>query len=221
MIRFGVPSCIPDQVAWATQFGTPHPGAGFVGFWWVTPCLHQETMNKCQSCCTNRGRPSPGALTFCWSAARKRNISTCIHRCPNNTNKHGSVYPSIALAGGVSVFASKQRIVAAKHHNQFNPKLVHRFIMGREGWFGVTTWFVFSASLHILLSNFCGVCVLIPFLQEINVQKFQGPDNPTSQLLPIMSFKGCSGGEGRKDKGGGEGSRSWVTKWSCSERWCV
>lgn len=33
MIRFGVPSCIPDQVAWATQFGTPHSGAGFVGFW--------------------------------------------------------------------------------------------------------------------------------------------------------------------------------------------
>ena len=33
----------------------------------------------------------------------------------------------------------------------------------------------------------------------------KGPDNPTSQLLPIMSFKGCSGvGEGRKDKGGGE-----------------
>jgi hypothetical protein len=36
----------------------------------------------------------------------------------------------------------------------------------------------------------------------------KGPDNPTSQLLPIMSFKGCSGvGEGRKDKGGGERSR--------------
>jgi hypothetical protein len=41
-------------VVWTTQFGTPHPGAGFVGFWWVTPCLHQETMNKCQSCCTKR-----------------------------------------------------------------------------------------------------------------------------------------------------------------------
>ena len=48
--------------------------------------------------------------------------------------------------------------------------------------------------------NFCGVCVLIPFLQEINVQKFQGPDNPTSQLLPIMSFKGCSGGKEGKTK---------------------
>jgi hypothetical protein len=36
-------------------------------------------------------------------------------------------------------------------------------------------------------------------------KRIKGPDNPTSQLLPIMSFKGCSGvGEGRKDKGGGE-----------------
>ena len=35
--------------------------------------------------------------------------------------------------------------------------------------------------------------------------EIKGPDNPTSQLLPILSFKGCSGdGEGRKDKGGGE-----------------
>jgi hypothetical protein len=42
-----------------------------------------------------------------------------------------------------------------------------------------------------------------------NISKITGPDNPTSQLLPIMSFKGCSGdGEGRKDKGCGEGSRS-------------
>jgi len=41
------------------------------------------------------------------------------------------------------------------------------------------------------------------------ISKIKGPDNPTSQLLLIMSFKGCSGdGEGRKDKGGGEGSRS-------------
>jgi hypothetical protein len=40
-------------------------------------------------------------------------------------------------------------------------------------------------------------------------KKIKGPDNPTSQLVPIMSIKGCSGdGEGRKDKGGGEGSRS-------------
>ena len=38
-----------------------------------------------------------------------------------------------------------------------------------------------------------------------NYIQIKGPDNPTSQLLPIMSFKGCSGvGEGRKDKGGGE-----------------
>jgi len=39
--------------------------------------------------------------------------------------------------------------------------------------------------------------------------KIKGPDNPTSQLLPIMSTKGCSGdGAGRKDKGGGERSKS-------------
>ena len=40
-------------------------------------------------------------------------------------------------------------------------------------------------------------------------EKIKGPDNPTRQLLPIMSTKCCSGdGEGRKDKGGGGGSRS-------------
>ena len=34
----------------------------------------------------------------------------------------------------------------------------------------------------------------------------KGPDNATSQLLPIMSNKCCSGdGEGGKDKGGGRG----------------
>ena len=43
------------------------------------------------------------------------------------------------------------------------------------------------------------------FLVAFWRQEIKGPDNPTSQLLPIMSFKGCSGvGEGRKDKGGGE-----------------
>ena len=36
-------------------------------------------------------------------------------------------------------------------------------------------------------------------------RKIKGPDNPTSQLLPKMSFNGLSGDrEGRKDKGGGE-----------------
>ena len=60
-------------------------------------------------------------------------------------------------------------------------------------------------------------------------RQIKGPDNPTSQLLPILSNKCCSGdGEGRKDKGGGGGSRS---KTSCvwrvvcdkvvCERWCV
>ena len=40
-------------------------------------------------------------------------------------------------------------------------------------------------------------------------EKIKGPDNPTSQLLPIISMKGCSrDGERRLGKGGGEGSRS-------------
>ena len=40
-------------------------------------------------------------------------------------------------------------------------------------------------------------------------KKIQGPDNPTRQLLPIISTKCCSGdGEGRNDNGGGGGSRS-------------
>ena len=41
------------------------------------------------------------------------------------------------------------------------------------------------------------------------VKKIKGPDNPTSPPLPIMSAKVCSrDGEGRKGKGGGEGSKS-------------
>ena len=41
------------------------------------------------------------------------------------------------------------------------------------------------------------------------IMKKKGPDNPTRQLLPIMSTKCCSGdGERMKDKGGGGGSRS-------------
>jgi len=41
------------------------------------------------------------------------------------------------------------------------------------------------------------------------MKEIKGPDSPTRQLLPIMSAKGCSrDGEGRKGKGGGEGSKS-------------
>ena len=40
----------------------------------------------------------------------------------------------------------------------------------------------------------------------IKVFEIKGPDNPTSQLLPIMSKKCCcADGEGRKDKGRGGG----------------
>ena len=47
-------------------------------------------------------------------------------------------------------------------------------------------------------------------------RQIKRPDNPTSQLRPIMSNKCCSGDrEGRKDKGGGGGSRS---KTSCMWR---
>ena len=47
-------------------------------------------------------------------------------------------------------------------------------------------------------------------------KKVKGPHSPTSQLLPIMINKFCSGdGEGRKDKGGGGG------KMVCDKVVCV
>jgi hypothetical protein len=54
-------------------------------------------------------------------------------------------------------------------------------------------------------TSFVGDC----FLKTRSfIGKNKGPDNPTSQLLPKMSFNGFSGDrEGRKDKGGGERSR--------------
>ena len=43
---------------------------------------------------------------------------------------------------------------------------------------------------------------------EGTVDRIKGPDNPTSQLLPKMSFNGFSGDrEAKKDKGDGERSR--------------
>jgi len=52
-------------------------------------------------------------------------------------------------------------------------------------------------------------CETSPFFELNDIKNtIKGPDNPTSQLLPIMSFNGFSGDkEGRKDKGGGERSR--------------
>ena len=55
---------------------------------------------------------------------------------------------------------------------------------------------------------------VIPYKAVAEVSKIKGPDNPTSQFLPIMSNIKCyrGEGEGRKDKGGGGASRS---KTSC------
>jgi hypothetical protein len=48
----------------------------------------------------------------------------------------------------------------------------------------------------------------LQIISGFSLKKIKGPDNPTSQLLPKMSFNGFSrDGEGRKDKGGGERSR--------------
>ena len=59
--------------------------------------------------------------------------------------------------------------------------------------------------------------------KESRIPRIKGPDNPTSQLLPIMSTKGCSrDGEGKgkeavKDR---EVKTVVCDKVEC-ERWCV
>ena len=61
-------------------------------------------------------------------------------------------------------------------------------------------------------------CVYSNGNTSISAKKNQGPDNPTIQLLPIMSTTCCSGdGEGRKDKGDGGGCGDKVAY----ESWCV
>ena len=56
--------------------------------------------------------------------------------------------------------------------------------------------------IYIYIIYLVYLCILFIFL----FISIKGPDNATSQLLPIMSNKCCSGdGEGRKDKGGGRG----------------
>ena len=57
-------------------------------------------------------------------------------------------------------------------------------------------------SSSILVAKCCNTCFNL---------LIKGPDDPTSQLLPKMSFNGFSGDrEGRKDKGGGERSCMYV-----------
>ena len=52
------------------------------------------------------------------------------------------------------------------------------------------------------------VIIIVIMIIMIMIIIIKGPDNPTSQLLPKMSFNGFSGDrEGRKDKGDGERSR--------------
>ena len=83
-----------------------------------------------------------------------------------------------------------------------------------------TLWTIaFASKTQPLLTE----CHLPPKTQNrADAQAIKGPDNPTSQLLPIMSAKGCSrDGEGRKGKGGGEGierlKQLCVTKWNVKD----
>ena len=93
----------------------------------------------------------------------------------------------------------------------------------------------FGALLKVAMSNKCKRLWCEARLQVKKLIK--GPDNPTRQLLPIMSTKCCSGdGGGRKDKGGGGGPRSktklcvtklyvkdgvWQRKMVCVTKLCV
>ena len=64
-----------------------------------------------------------------------------------------------------------------------------------------------------------------------NLPEIKGPENPTSQLLPILSKKYfCGDGEGRRDKGRRLGKvvcdkvvsvKDVVWQSLCGERWCV
>ena len=62
--------------------------------------------------------------------------------------------------------------------------------------------------IYICIYTYAYVYIYV-YIFNMSSFKIKGPDNPTSPLLPIMSAKGCSrDGEGRKGKGGGEGSKS-------------
>ena len=65
-----------------------------------------------------------------------------------------------------------------------------------------------DASCVTRVNNIEGTCSNDNNVIASGVRRIKGPDNPTSQLLPKMSFNGFSRDrEGRKDKGGGEKSR--------------
>ena len=75
-------------------------------------------------------------------------------------------------------------------------------------------------TLHYTYNYNCNCTTLhyatLMTLHYTTLHYIKGPDNPTSQLLPIMSKKCCCGdGEGRKDKGRGGG------KMVCDKVVCV
>ena len=80
---------------------------------------------------------------------------------------------------------------------------------------------LFQENVESVASKPVGSCSKDPERVGMPPQKkIKGPENPTSQLLPIMSKKGCSGDrEGRKNKGGG-GGKMVCDKVVC-EKWCV
>ena len=92
-------------------------------------------------------------------------------------------------------------------------------------------WQTWSLAERLLMQRFAIYKINFHEKRLHVMSKIKGPDNPTSQLLPILSNTCCSGdGEGRKDKGGGGGSRSktscmWRVVCVCDkvacERWCV
>ena len=58
---------------------------------------------------------------------------------------------------------------------------------------------------------------IVIYILCLTQNEIKGPDNPTSQLLPIMSNKCCSrDGEGRKDKGG-DGGKMVCDKVVCAK----
>ena len=88
----------------------------------------------------------------------------------------------------------------------------------------ICTFFLLIFSLLTLFTSAFQLSILSE-VSLLNFLRIKGPDNPTSQLLPIMSKKSCYGnGEGRKDKGRGGGKMVYdkvvCVKDGVWQRWC-